>query len=558
MNYFKAASSTFDIIKAKRISCWPLTLLAIVVIYIFAAFNATFWHKGLEILGSHVGQLLILNAAVFLLTMAFLALFMLPYIAKPFIAFILILGAVTSYYMDRLGVIIDRDMIQNVATTTLTESKHLLTLDFILYVAFFGVLPATLILFFVQIKKQKLWLAVARPIGLSALCVALSVGLLITNYKTYASVLRERKDLMSSYQPGAPIVAVIRYAKMMANNLDVVVEPLGEDAHKGPAYDTSRKPTLTIIVAGETARSQNFSLNGYAVQTNPLLAKKDIISFSNVSSCGTATATSLPCMFSKYTRDQFSYNKGVSTESLLDVLAHAGFKVEWWDNNTGDKGVAARQSVSVFTNSDNQEFCSAGECDDGILLKHLKEYLPTVTQDTVLVLHQIGSHGPTYYLRYPEEFEKFKPACRTAEFKDCTAQEITNAYDNTIAYTDYILSQAIEQLSQQDGLVTSLLYVSDHGESLGEGGLYLHGAPYFMAPEYQTKVPMILWMSDAFKRQMALSAKCLKNKTDAALSHDNLFHSVLGMMDIETNAYQANLDIFANCAEPKLLANNGN
>ncbi|MGB3178959.1 MAG: phosphoethanolamine transferase domain-containing protein, partial [Albidovulum sp.] len=396
-------------------------LLVLVVTYIFVAFNDTFWTKGLEVFGGHIGQLILFYAAIFLLTMAFFALFALPYILRPFLAFVLILGAVTSYYMDNLGVIIDRDMIQNVVTTTLTESKHLLTAAFILHVAVFGALPALVVLLFFRVKPQKRWMAIISPVATCAVCLALAVGLLMSNFKTYSSVLRERKDLMSSYQPGAPIVAAIRYAKMMTRSVNVVVAPIGEDARKGAVYQTNSKPTLTIIVAGETARSQNFSLNGYGVDTNPELSKRDVVSFTNVTSCGTATATSLPCMFSKYTRDDYSYDKGISTESLLDVLAHAGFHVEWWDNNTGDKGVAARLPVQFFANSDNPEHCSAGECDDGILIEQLRSYLPTITQDTVLVLHQIGSHGPAYYLRYPEAFEKFKPACRTAEFKDCTA-----------------------------------------------------------------------------------------------------------------------------------------
>jgi lipid A ethanolaminephosphotransferase len=451
-------------------------------------------------------------------------------------------------------VVIDRDMIQNVATTTVTESKHLLTGAFVLHVLVFGVLPAALMLVFVRLKPQKIWVAVVSPVLVPVLCIALAAGLLMSHYKTYASVLRERKDYMSSFQPGAPIVAAIRYAKMMASSFDVVVAPLGLDARKGPVYDLTHKPRLTIIVAGETARAQNFSLNGYDVPTNPELAKRDIVNFTDVSSCGTATATSLPCMFSKYTRDQYSFKKGVSTESLLDVLHHAGFNVQWWDNNTGDKAVAARLPVTSLTHSDNAEFCSAGECDDGIFLEKLKGFLPTVTEDTVLVLHQIGSHGPTYYLRYPQRFEKFTPACRTAEFKNCTPQEITNAYDNTIAYTDHVLSQTIDLLDQQSSLVTSLIYVSDHGESLGEGGLYLHGSPYFMAPDQQTKVPMILWLSDVFKQEMGFSGDCLRGKSDATLSHDNLFHSVLGMMRVETEAYQPKLDIFAGCDSPQMVA----
>ena len=189
-------------------------------------------------------------------------------------------------------------------------------------------------------------------------------------------------------------------------------------------------------------------------------------------------------------------------------------------------------------------------------MQALKDYAQTITQDTVLVLHQIGSHGPTYYLRYPQEFERFTPACRTAEFKNCTAAEITNVYDNTIAYTDEILAQTIEMLQSQAGLTTALLYISDHGESLGENGLYLHGSPYFMAPVTQTKVPMILWMSDAFQEKFAVDQDCLAAKKDAEFSHDNLFHSLLGMLDVQTRERKPALDIFASCDTDQKLASN--
>ncbi|NOR30199.1 MAG: phosphoethanolamine--lipid A transferase [Sulfitobacter sp.] len=530
-----------------------LTVLSI--IYIFCAANASFWTIGTEVFTGHPLSFAGFVSAVFFLTLAFFSAFGFPWLIKPFLIFMVILSAVTSYYMDTLGVIIDRDMIQNVMVTTVTESKHLLTAGFVTHVVLFGVFPAAFITC-VKVGRPGIVKTLAMPVATMSLSLAFAAGLLMTDYKSYSSILRERKDYMSSFQPGMPVVSAIRYAKMMRRSANVTVAAVGEDATKGPAYGPDRKPVLTIVVAGETARAQNFSLNGYGVETNPRLAKLPVVSFSNVTSCGTATATSLPCMFSQFDRDEYSFQKGISNQSVLDVLDHAGMHVEWWDNNTGNKGIADRVTSRSLTHTENAEFCAAGECMDGIFIEALKEYAATVTQDTVLVLHQIGSHGPTYYLRYPEEFEQFKPACRTAEFKLCTPAEITNAYDNTIAYTDEILAQTIEFLEEQDQLSTALLYVSDHGESLGEGGLYLHGSPYFMAPEYQTKVPMILWMSQNFKTQFDVDRGCLSAKTDSPLSHDNLFHSLLGMLDIQTDVRNSDLDLFATCRNLQKVVHN--
>lgn len=183
-----------------------------------------------------------------------------------------------------------------------------------------------------------------------------------------------------------------------------------------------------------------------------------------------------------------------------------------------------------------------------------RDMIQNVMVTTVTVLHQIGSHGPTYYLRYPEAFERFKPACRTAEFKECTAAEITNAYDNTIAYTDAMLARTIDLLDQKSNLNTALIYVSDHGESLGESGLYLHRSPYFMAPACHSTVPMVLWMSERFKAQFNLDDACLSQHADVVLSHDNLFHSLLGMLDISTRERDPALDIFAPCHTSQRVA----
>jgi lipid A ethanolaminephosphotransferase len=533
----------------------PITLIALTLVFAFCTYNDTFWSIGSDIFSGHPISFVGFVAAVFLLALAAFSLFGFPWLVKPFLAFIVALSAVTSYYMDSLGVVVDRDMIQNVMVTTLTESKHLITLGFVTHVLVFGILPAGVIMSF-RLKPQSMLKTVGLPVLTFALSLVLAAGLLMSDLKSYSSILRERKDFMSSFQPGAPLVGAIRYAKMISRSANVPVTAIGEDARLGASYIIDRKPLLTIVVAGETARSQNFSLNGYDKDTNPRLAKLPVISFDNVHSCGTATAVSLPCMFSRFTHDTYSYEKGLAHENVLDVLTHAGLHVEWWDNNTGHKNLADRIPSRSLIHSDNKEFCAAGECNDGIFMQALKDYAKTITQDTVLVLHQIGSHGPTYYLRYPEEFERFKPACRTAEFKNCSAEEITNSYDNTIAYTDEVLAQTIEFLQAQDQLTTALLYVSDHGESLGEGGLYLHGSPYFMAPDQQTKVPMILWMSEAFKDKFEIDQSCLANKDNTILSHDNLFHSLLGMLDINTRERDPALDIFATCKAAQKVAQN--
>ena len=218
--------------------------------------------------------------------------------------------------------------------------------------------------------------------------------------------------------------------------------------------------------------------------------------------------------------------------------------------SNGSKGVADRIAYYSLRKSTDRKFCDGKTCIDDILLDHLKAYMPSVTRNAFLVLHQLGSHGPAYHQRYPDHFGPFEPACATAELGNCSRNEIVNAYDNTIAYTDRSPGELIDYLETlEEEFDTALVYVSDHGESTGEYGLYLHGMPYAIAPKSQTEVPFILWFSDGFRRSMALDANCLRAQGDMPYSHDNLFHSMLSLMNIETDAYRTDLDLFAGCRE---------
>jgi lipid A ethanolaminephosphotransferase len=303
-----------------------------------------------------------------------------------------------------------------------------------------------------------------------------------------------------------------------------------------------------VIVVGEAARASEFSLNGYARDTNPELSKLDIVNYRNVTSCGTETAVSVPCMFSKFTREDYSDSKAKRSENLLDVLKHAGFDLLWKDNNSSSRGVAVRIGEQNVQDLKVPGLCHDTECYDEILLYQLQDYIDKLANDGVIVLHMKGSHGPAYYLRSPEKFKKFLPECRTNQLQDCPRQELINAYDNTIVYSDYVLSQVIKLLQQNNQRFdTAMLYMADHGESTGEKGIYLHAAPYMIAPDEQTHIGALQWFSPSFLQRMKLDKSCLLRKADEPLSQDNLFHSVLGLLDVKTSAYDTSLDMFASC-----------
>jgi lipid A ethanolaminephosphotransferase len=311
---------------------------------------------------------------------------------------------------------------------------------------------------------------------------------------------------------------------------------------------------LFVVVVGETVRADHFGLNGYERQTTPELAKLDVVNFSHVTSCGTSTEVSLPCMFSRWGRANYNEKKIRSEQSVLNVLAHVGVNVLWRDNQAGCKGVCVGDGIRMddLPAAPVPGLCNAGRCYDEVLLHDLKARLAANTGSSLVVLHQLGNHGPAYFSRYPPQFKRFTPTCDTAELRECSRETIVNSYDNAILYTDYVLSQAIGLLQQMsDRFDTALLYVSDHGESLGDHGLYLHGMPYAIAPAEQTHVPMIIWTSPQFASSFGINESCMRERAKQPASHDNLFHTLLGVFNVQTSEYDRNKDLLAGCEHEK-------
>ncbi|ATM06481.1 TPA: phosphoethanolamine transferase EptA [Raoultella planticola] len=464
------------------------------------------------------------------------------------ISLFILLSASAQYFIWTFGVVIDRAMITNILDTTPAESFALMSGKMVLTLGLSGVLMVAFA-WWIKISKAKtVWRSIAvrlLNILVSALLIVLVAALF---YKDYASVFRNNKELVKSLSPSNSIVAINSwYAHNKMDNLPLV--KIGEDAVQKPEMHSGPRKNLTILVLGETSRAQNFSLGGYQRETNPRLKQDDVIYFANTTSCGTATAVSVPCMFSNMPRAHYDEELAHHQEGVLDILQRAGIRVLWNDNDGGCKGACDRVPHQNVTDLNLTGQCIEGECYDEVLFHNLESYIDNLQQDGIIVLHTIGSHGPTYYNRYPAEFRKFTPTCDTNEIQSCSQQQLTNTYDNTILYIDYIVDKAIKLLqSKQDKFTTSLVYLSDHGESLGEDGVYLHGLPWSIAPETQKHVPMLLWLSQDYQQRYGVSSQCLQQraKTDP-YSQDNLFSTLLGLLGVDTHEYQATDDILTPC-----------
>lgn len=377
-----------------------------------------------------------------------------------------------------------------------------------------------------------------------ALGVIAAMLLMFSGY--YTTFFREHKNLRHATNPTYAFYSVGEYLASKLGQRRHTLNSIGLDARRDPAA-TGRR--LTIMVVGEAVRADHFSLNGYARKTNPLLENEQIVNFSNMSSCGTSTAVSVPCMFSVLDRKTYNDIEAQSTENVLDVMARAGVHVLWRDNNSSSKGVADRLPYQDFRTSQLNQECG-DECRDTGMLGGLQNYVDQQSGDILIVLHQMGNHGPAYYKRYPSSFEIFTPVCATNQLEECSPTEISNTYDNAVRYSDYFLTQVIHFLQQNESnFKTALFYMSDHGESLGEGGLYLHGMPYFMAPEAQTHVASFLWLGPS--KRAAINPEALRQLTDKSFSQDNVFHTLLGLMEVQTSLYDAAKDILANTAPEK-------
>jgi lipid A ethanolaminephosphotransferase len=312
----------------------------------------------------------------------------------------------------------------------------------------------------------------------------------------------------------------------------------------------NQKPVLVVFVLGETARAANFSLGGYPRPTNPALSRvKDLIYFPEVTSCGTSTAISVPCLFSDMGRAGFDAEEARARDNLIDIALRAGLEVQWYGNNTDCKGVCRSVPERRVDRAQHPQACIEDRpCLDGALFDDFFRSLSDIRRDRFTVIHTLGSHGPGYHLRYPAEFEQFKPACREVDFEKCSTEEIINAYDNTLLYDDHLLAKTIDQLTAiSDRVDVAMLYVSDHGESLGENGLFLHALPYAIAPETQTHVPMIFWASPGFVQRVAVEPTCARERSRATVSHDHIFHTLLDLLEIQSVAKRRELTIFADC-----------
>ena len=465
---------------------------------------------GVSIIVSLVIAMLVANAFAL-----FLIFFFSRLVGKILLVLFFIINAVAVYFINTYSVIIDESMIGNVLNTNYSESSSFFSIKLVLYVVLLGILPSIFI-----IKAKIITVTVKKFLVSISLTLLFLLTLAFANASNWLWIDKNSKTLGGLAMPWSYAVNIpLFYIHQFKKNEKEILLP--------DATIKDNQKSVVILVIGESARSENFSLYGYPKNTNPLLSKIPNVSHFNATSDATYTTAGVKSIVEHENTDELY-------EILPNYLYRNNVDVIWRTTNWGEPPVHIKNYQNREALMPN---CKGDGCDyDGILLSGLKEQILASKKNKILiVLHTSTSHGPTYSKKYPAKFEIFKPVCNSVELGNCSHTELVNAYDNTIVYTDYLLANVIKDLKQLQEYKSAMIFVSDHGESLGENNLYMHGLPRSIAPKQQYEIPFIVWTSDNSARQM---------KPNKILTQNYVFHSVLNFLNIQSPVYKEQMNIF--------------
>ena len=505
----------------------PKGKLKIIHFVLFASFlNFLFFHypffnfvftnvdykslNGVILIISFIVAALVTNAFIFYLFFSLSQLF-----GKFLLAVLFIINSLAIYFINTYSVILDVSMMGNVLNTKYEEAVSFFSVKLLIYVVILGIIPS---IYIARVKIiNSTWKKFLVNISLT---LAFILGLIFANASNWLWVDKNAKELIGLAMPWSYVVNTSRfYIHERKKNEKEILLP--------DATIKDNQKSIVVLVIGESSRSQDFSLYGYNRNTNPLLSKIPNLFHFDATSAATYTTAGVKSILS-----HSSY--GELYEILPNYLNRNNVEVIWRTTNWGEPPVHIKdyQDRNVLVSKCKGEGCNYDE----VLLDGLKEQIRASNKNKILVvLHTSTSHGPTYSKKYPPQFETFKPVCNSVELGSCSHDELINAYDNTIVYTDYILSKVIEDLKQFKDYNSTMLFVSDHGESLGEKNLYMHGLPLSIAPKEQYEIPFIVWLSDG-SRQL---------KPNKVLSQNHVFHSVLNFLNIQSPIYDEKMNIFS-------------
>lgn len=457
------------------------------------------------------------------------------YSAKFILIFCFLVASLTSYFSLSFGLTINQYVLLSAMHTNAEEVREVLNYKVVLYFIIFGLLPS-IVIYRLKIDYKIKYIFKIFKFQSLVFILLIFVNFFIFSHE-YEYVSRYNKQIKTAVNPYYQIFLAVRLIRkdiIYANIKHIGILKEAVEAR------TTKEHKLLIVVVGESSRYDRWSLNGYKRETNPLLSKEGVISLS-MYSCGTYTLYSVPCMFSEFGRKNYSYKKGIVYESIVDRISELGIYTFWLNTYFTSNQVAMHSNFKTVTSNVIYKNGDSFEYDEELLKGLNKIVTKGDGKDILIVLHTVGSHY-NYFNRYPKKFEKYKPICKKRIMSSCNLKYLENGYDNTILYTDYFLYKTIEFLKKHGNkYISAMVYLSDHGESLGEYGMFAHMAPYATSPVAQRHIPAILWFNKDAKKHFINMAKIDRKKR---YSHDYLFHTILGFFQVKTRLYKPNLDIF--------------
>lgn len=418
------------------------------------------------------------------------------------------------YYIFAYNVMMDESMIGNFFNTRYEEASQFITFPFIACLLIVGVLPMVWIIG-AKVRYgswKRLGITTAASLGAALLIILgnLNQTLWIGNHDT---------ELGGLVMPWSYVVNTCRlFGHQHERNREETPLP--------DASFSNNERRAVVLVIGESARKANCSLYGYERDTNPLLGAMDDLHVINAVSNATYTTAGVKSILEYKDTDELF-------EILPNYAYRNGVMVQWRTSNWGEPPVHVPE---YLTEEDlAARYPDEGDGYDGVLLNGLRQTIEEAEQDKVLIiLHTNTSHGPAYCNRYPKRFEVYTPVCDNVEQASKAPQELINAYDNTIIYTDYLLNSIIDTLKTVSDRSCAMFYISDHGESLGENNLYMHGVPVKVAPAEQYEIPCYVWLTPGYREV----------KNPELIDQHWVFHSIMDLLDMQSPVFDPEKDLF--------------
>ena len=513
----------------------PVSLFAfscIVSIWTLLVYNIPFFNYVSDNSNESVGGRIFLLASVVVIMlvlnfmMTYLVMFLMRFVGRILLAILSIINATAVYFIFTYSVIIDATTIENVFNTRYSEASGFFSLPLWLFIIAFGLLPA------IWCLLQPVDYGKAKKLGVccgSSLVIILVVASMNISQTLWIS--QHDTELGGLLQPWSYLVNTGRVISFSQ-------EEQAEEIKLPDGTIADNEKAVVVLVIGESSRKANFQLYGYQRNTNPLLSKQEGLKVYEATSCATYTTAGTKAILEPQ-------DSGDLYELLPNYAFRTGVDVSWRSSNWGEPPIHIDE---YLTNEElGEKYPDENIYNDAILLKGLRERIESSPKNKVLiVLHTSTSHGPKYADKYPKEFEVYKPVAKNVEEGQKSVGLLINAYDNTILYTDFLVDSLINMLRSMTDWNSAMIFISDHGESLGENKMFMHGLPMKLAPKVQYEIPFLVWTSDHFRDYKPISTEkdAPEGQLPAVLDQHYVFHSVLNLLSIQSPAYNKDYDIF--------------